>query len=216
MVRMSESPAQAPRSLTGRRKAQTQLDIAHCAAELFADRGTSGVTAEDIATAAGIGLRTFYRYFRTKEEAVTPLLSAGVSNWLRDLAATPAGTPVTTALEDSARRALSPPGPIGPDSLPLVRDLLRAVPGDPALESAWFRIVHDTEESLAEILGALMGPDADPLDVRLTAVAANTAMRLAIQTWAGADAAGSDPTPADIVVRCIRTLTAGLGHPPTV
>ncbi|MFD4292957.1 TetR family transcriptional regulator [Rhodococcus sp. NPDC058505] len=208
---MADPTTPAPRPLTERRKAQTQFEIARRAAELFARRGTSGVTAEDIAGAAGIGLRTFYRYFRTKEEAVTPLLTIGVAGWLADLAATPAGTPAARALEDTARRALTRADPGELDSLRLGRDLLRAVPGDAALESVWFRVVHNTEESLVRILGDLMGPDADPLEVRLTAVAGNTAMRLALQTWAGTgDGPGDAGTPADIAARCIRTLTAGL------
>ncbi|MFF0817495.1 TetR family transcriptional regulator [Rhodococcus sp. NPDC003318] len=212
---MADPSAQAPGSLTERRKARTQVEIAHRAAELFAAHGTGAVTAEDIATSAGIGLRTFYRYFRTKEEAVTPLLSAGVTDWLRDLAATPDDVPVAVALETSARRALSVPGPAGVDALRLTRDLLRAVPGDPALESVWFRVVQETEEALVDVLGTLMGPDADPLDVRMMAVAGNTAMRLAVATWAGTDTDTPGPRPADIAVRCIRTLTAGLGRPPT-
>lgn len=211
MVHMADPNAQPLVSLTERRKAQTQLDIARSAARLFAERGAAAVTAEDIAGAAGIGLRTFYRYFRTKEEAVAPLITSGIDDWLVDLAGTEPGTPVAAALEASARRALVATEPSGYRALQLSRDLLRAVPGDPGLESVWFRVVNDTEEKLVATLGALMGPDADPVDVRLAAVAGNTAMRLAIQTWAGTgdDTAGA-PRPADIAVRCIRTLTAGL------
>ncbi|MBP1162973.1 AcrR family transcriptional regulator [Rhodococcus sp. PvR044] len=214
MVSMADPGAQAPLPLTERRRLQTQLEIAHCAAELFAARGASAVTAEDIATAAGISLRTFYRYFRTKEEAVTPMLAGGVRDWIHDLARGPRDLPAAEALERSARRALSRTDRAGVDSLRLTHELFRAIPGDPGLESVWFRIVHDTEESLVEVLRDLMGPEADPLDVRLMAVAGNTAMRIAIQTWADSDvAAGSDGTPAEIVARCIRTLTAGLRTP---
>ncbi|MFD1811891.1 TetR family transcriptional regulator [Rhodococcus gannanensis] len=210
---MAAPKAQAPVSLTERRKAQTQLDIAHSAARLFAEHGAAAVTAEDVANAAGIGLRTFYRYFRTKEDAVAPLLTAGIDDWIADLAATEPGVPVAEALENSARRALVASGPDGYRALELGRDLLRAVPGDPGLESVWFRVVNDTEEKLVATLGDLMGPAADPVDVRLAAVAGNTAMRLAIQTWAGSDDDGTAPQPADIAVRCIRTLTAGLVSP---
>lgn len=217
MVCMSDPTAQVPRSLTERRKAQTQLEIARCAAELFAERGTAAVTADEIAAAAGIGLRTFYRYFRTKEEAVTPLLAVGVSGWIADLAAAPRELPAVAALESSARHTLTTTDRFGMDGLRLTRALLRAVPGDPNLEAVWFRVVHDTEEALVSVLGERLGPGADPLEVRLLAVAGNTAMRLAIQTWAGTGdtAAGeeSGPSPADIAVRCIRTLTAGVSAP---
>ena len=53
-------------TLTERRKAATQLDIARAAARLFTEHGAQGTTAEAIAAAAGVAPRTFYRYFRTK------------------------------------------------------------------------------------------------------------------------------------------------------
>lgn len=209
---MADPSAHTPRSLTERRKEQTRLDIARCAAELFARHGAAAVTADDVATAAGIGLRTFYRYFRTKEEAVTPLLAGGVEGWIADLAATEPGVPAAVALERSARRALSRPN--RSTELSLSRGLLRSVPGDPGLESVWFRVVHDTEEALVTVLTPLMGPNPDPVDVRLMAVAGNTAMRLALQTWAGTGADQGDASPADVAVRCIRTLTAGVAAEP--
>jgi AcrR family transcriptional regulator len=42
------------------------------AIELFLARGYEATTAEDIAEAAGVARRTFFRYFRTKEDAVLP------------------------------------------------------------------------------------------------------------------------------------------------
>ncbi|NUO41913.1 MAG: TetR family transcriptional regulator, partial [Streptomyces sp.] len=62
--------------MTERRKAETRMDIARAAAGLFVQRGLRATRAEDIAQAAGIAPRTFYRYFATKEEAVAPLYAA--------------------------------------------------------------------------------------------------------------------------------------------
>lgn len=66
-------------SLNERRKAATQLDIARAACELFAEHGPDGTTAEDIAHRAGVALRTFYRYFRNKQEAVAPCSRAAAT-----------------------------------------------------------------------------------------------------------------------------------------
>lgn len=110
---MPTAPRTAPPSrpsLTERRKAETQLEIARTAATLFAERGAA-VTADEIARASGVALRTFYRYFRTKEEAVVPLLANGVREWLDDLATPPADAealPVREVLERAARRSLTP------------------------------------------------------------------------------------------------------------
>ncbi len=42
------------------------------AVELFRTRGYEDTTVDDIAAAAGVGRRTFFRYFRSKEDAVSP------------------------------------------------------------------------------------------------------------------------------------------------
>ncbi|MFE3652228.1 TetR/AcrR family transcriptional regulator [Streptomyces sp. NPDC059122] len=198
-------------SLTERRKAETQLEIARTAAALFAERGP-GVTADEIARASGVALRTFYRYFRTKEDAVAPLLAVGVRQWIDDLAAATAGPdapPARAALEQAARRALTPTDGPAEEALRWTRGLLRAMPGDPALRAVWHRVHHDSEEELRPVLARLTG--AGPLEVRLAAAAANTAMRVAVEEWAAGDERPDGPHgPAELVARGMRALTAGL------
>ncbi|NSC20863.1 TetR family transcriptional regulator [Streptomyces albus subsp. chlorinus] len=216
---MTTRPDDAARpSLTERRKAETEREIARHAAELFSAHGAAGVTAEGIAQAAGVSLRTFYRYFRTKEEAVTPLLTGGVHQWLAELTAAPAELSVAEALERAVRGALTPQGPhaaLRAEALESTRGLLRVVPGDPGLRSVWLRVHAETEESLVPALTELARRDTDPLQLRLTAAAANTAMRIAMETWAATDAEPGDPErgPAALAVRCLRGLTAGLRTP---
>ncbi|MFI2188460.1 TetR/AcrR family transcriptional regulator [Streptomyces sioyaensis] len=210
---MPSEPAPLPRlSLTERRKAETQLEIARTAAALFTERGAA-VTAEEIARTSGVALRTFYRYFRTKEDAVVPLLATGVRQWVEDLAASPAGPdapPLCEALERAAHRALTPADAPAAESLRRTRGLLRAMPGDPALRAVWHRVHHDAEEALRPVLGKRL-TGAGPLEVRLAAAAANTAMRVAVEQWAEGDAAPDGPQgPAELVARSMRTLTAGL------
>ncbi|GAA2632695.1 TetR family transcriptional regulator [Streptomyces axinellae] len=210
-------PSSRP-SLTERRKAETEREIARHAAELFSERGAAGVTAEGIAQAAGVSLRTFYRYFRTKEEAVAPLLTGGVRQWLAELAAAPGGLAVETALERTVRAALTPGGPHAAaraEALLSTRGLLRTVPGDPALRSVWLRVHAETEEALVPVLTRLAREGTDPLDLRLMAAAANTAMRVAMETWAADEVTPDDPErgPAALAVRCLRGLTAGLRAP---
>jgi AcrR family transcriptional regulator len=201
----------APRpSLTARRKAATQLEIARTAATLFAERGAEATTAEDIAHAAGIALRTFYRYFRSKEEAVAPLLSGSVHTWIADLRATPRepGESVPRLLEQSARRALTPVGPEDEEALRWTRGLIRSMEADPALRPVWDRVSRESEDALVPVLAELVGPDADPLELLLASAAVNAAMRIAVETWARSDT--PDASPADLAARCIRELTGGL------
>lgn len=200
-------------SLTERRKAATELEIARAAAALFAEHGTA-VTADDIARAAGVALRTFYRYFRTKEDAVAPLLAVGVRQWLADLrrlAGGPAAPPVRDVLEQAARRALTPSDEGAAEALRWTRGLLRVMRDDPALRAVWHRVHHDSEEALVPVLAGMTGAGAP--EARLAAAAANTAMRVAVETWAAADDGAPDERAdglAELVVRNMRALTAGL------
>ncbi|MFI7481577.1 TetR/AcrR family transcriptional regulator [Kocuria sp. M1R5S2] len=60
----------APSSLRARKKAETWAAIHEAAAALVVERGTDGTTVEAVAEAAGVSPRTFFNYFRTKEDAI--------------------------------------------------------------------------------------------------------------------------------------------------
>ena len=58
------------RSTEGRAEVRRHLVVA--AVRLFTERGYDETTIDDIAVAAGVGRRTFFRYFPSKEDAVSP------------------------------------------------------------------------------------------------------------------------------------------------
>ncbi|MFB7539636.1 TetR/AcrR family transcriptional regulator [Streptomyces zaomyceticus] len=199
------------RTLTERRKAATQLDIARAAAELFTEHGPDGTTAEDIALRAGVALRTFYRYFRSKQDAVAPLLAGGGDRWREQLAATEPGAALPEALERSIAASLTPGDAAAEEGLRWTRGLLRAAVEDPALRAVWYRVNQESEERLREVVAGLAGPAADPLEVRLAAAAATDAIRIALESWAETDApVRGDGAPAELAVRCLRELMGGM------
>jgi AcrR family transcriptional regulator len=55
-------------SLRDRQRAQIRADIRRAAFRLFVERGYDAVTTEEIATAAGVSPRTFFRHVPTKED----------------------------------------------------------------------------------------------------------------------------------------------------
>ncbi|MFJ7207497.1 TetR/AcrR family transcriptional regulator [Streptomyces sp. NPDC098789] len=206
----SPQPGPAAQSLTERRKAATQLDIARAACELFAEHGPDGTTAEDIAHRAGVALRTFYRYFRNKQEAVAPLLAGGGDEWRALLAEEHPGTPLAEALERAVTRSLTDPLVIG-EGLEVTRGLLRAAAGDPALRAVWYRVNQESEEQLVPLIARLAGPDADALAVRLLAAAATDAIRVALEVWSTGDGPTTGPgSPATLAVHALHALTNGM------
>ncbi|WP_048876699.1 TetR family transcriptional regulator [Saccharomonospora saliphila] len=62
--------ARVGRTSAGRRKLRHALTQA--AIRLFLDNGYEATTVDEIAAAAGVGRRTFFRYFRSKEDAIFP------------------------------------------------------------------------------------------------------------------------------------------------
>ncbi|MCM3657713.1 TetR/AcrR family transcriptional regulator [Agromyces mediolanus] len=198
-------------TLTERRKAATQLEIAKVAAVLFAEHGADQVTAESIAAASGVSLRTFYRYFRTKEDAVGPLLAVGAGTWQAALAASGPGDP-TTAFPELISRVLTPVDDAGREALRWTHGLLRAADVDPALQTVWRRVNHDSEVRLRAIIAELAGPDADAFEVRLLAAAATDAIRLGLEEWAAhdEDPDGAAGAPAALAVRAFAQLSSGI------
>jgi AcrR family transcriptional regulator len=191
---------ETPPTLTQRRKAETELAIARAAAQLFTANGAHATTAEAIAEASGIGLRTFYRYFRTKEDSVAPLLSIGADWWRALVAATPPGVPLADAVEDAIRRTLEESR--DNDGLPLTRGLLLACGDDPALAAVWYRVNGESELRLLPILHEL-APRTSATDLHLMAAAATSAIRIAFELWAPSEDAAP---PVDLAVRCFRAL----------
>ncbi|MGD0938395.1 MAG: TetR/AcrR family transcriptional regulator [Terracidiphilus sp.] len=53
-----------------RRAAETRVKLFRCALQLFAERGFSSVTVEDITEAADVGKGTFFNYFESKDHVL--------------------------------------------------------------------------------------------------------------------------------------------------
>ncbi|MFE4355859.1 MULTISPECIES: TetR family transcriptional regulator [unclassified Kitasatospora] len=194
-------------TLTQRRREATRLEIARTAAALFAERGAEAVTAEEIALAAGISLRTFYRYFSVKEDAVAPLLASGGQEWVELFAASPADLPLREALERAAVASLTPADEARAEMMRWARGLLR----DPKLNATWQRVHADSEARLRVALTERCPDGTDPLEIRLAAAAATAAIRVALEQWASSEAPLAGPgSPQDLGARCMRELTAGL------
>lgn len=193
------------------------MEIARAAADLFVKHGLRATRAEDIAQAAGIAPRTFYRYFATKEEAVAPLYATGAERWARAVRDAPAELPVPQALEHAVRHTLTPGAGMSEAAWEGVRTLVRLAVSSPALRKVWAEVSHEAEAGLAEVLAA-RGADnvADNVaanaavitpSLRFAAAVADAAVRVAVQTWAIGDAPPEGPDgPAALALRNLEAL----------
>jgi mycofactocin system transcriptional regulator len=92
----------APRGArAGRRPATSAAELERHALLIFEGRGFDATTVDDIAAAAGIGRRTFFRYYASKNDVAWGDFDAQLETMRAALAATPPGVPVLAALRQA-------------------------------------------------------------------------------------------------------------------
>ncbi|MGW4446295.1 TetR/AcrR family transcriptional regulator [Streptomyces sp. NPDC004682] len=128
------------------------MEIARAAATLFVRQGLKATRAEDIAAAAGIAPRTFYRYFASKEEAVAPLYAAGAECWTQAVRAAPAHLTVPGALRHAVEHTLAPGSGVSASTWEWARTLICMAHTGPALRKVWAEVCQEAEEELARAL----------------------------------------------------------------
>ncbi len=68
VIPVPASPAVSGAGHPGRRRATSRAELEQAAFTLFTERGFDATTVDEIAAAAGIGRRTFFRYFPSKND----------------------------------------------------------------------------------------------------------------------------------------------------
>ena len=118
-------------SATGRPPSTTHAEIEAAAFELFAERGFEATSIEDIAAAVGVGRRTIFRYFPSKND-----LAWGDFEWVnrrlrRHLEESGPGVPLMEALRRAAVLSNRYPA----EDLPALRQRLTLITTVPALQA---------------------------------------------------------------------------------
>ena len=172
-------------ALIERRKAATRFDIARAAVELFTAKGVAATTAEEIAAAAGISLRTLWRYTTSKEACVIPLFTVGVDYFTQAVLAWPRGRGVEALMDEIERGSEALPDPA-----PFLA-LVKMARTDPALRVAWLQAHDDAEAGYASALAQRMDGEADSLPIRTLATVINNTLRVATEQYAWHTAPGA-------------------------
>jgi len=85
-------------TMAGRPPATSRAELERIAFSLFEQQGFDQTTVDDIARAAGIGRRTFFRYFQSKNDVPWGAFERELERMRVRLAATPADMPLMDAL----------------------------------------------------------------------------------------------------------------------
>jgi mycofactocin system transcriptional regulator len=113
----------------GRRRATSLAELEHVAFELFEANGFEQTTVEDMATAAGIGRRTFFRYFPSKNDVPWGMFELELERMRALLKACPRDV----RLMDAIRVALVDFNKVEPDQIPRHRRRMELILRVPAL-----------------------------------------------------------------------------------
>lgn len=89
-----------------RKKEATRQALLDAALTLFAERGFAATTVEDIADAAGVAPRTFFRYFPNKAALLSAFDTTYRTLFRRSVQDTPAGQAPLTRLHHAVRATL--------------------------------------------------------------------------------------------------------------
>jgi AcrR family transcriptional regulator len=176
-----------PRSLRERRRIRTRRTIQAHALRLFADKGFQATTIEEIAAAAEMAPRTFFRYFPTKEEVV--FWSEYPPKLAESVARRPDDEPALEALHHGIVDGLAAIWDQDEERERML-ERLRLAFRTPALHPRMRQQQAHWAAELAKILAARLGERPDNLEVRIIAAAVAAAVWVAAEEWQAQDGDG--------------------------
>ncbi|MFF0445026.1 TetR family transcriptional regulator [Streptomyces sp. NPDC004609] len=188
--------------LRERKKQRTRNDLARAALELFITKGYEQTTVDEIAEAADVSQRTFFRYFASKEEVAFTIQTLIESHFVKAVRERPAHEPPFEAMRRAVLAAWDTIGEAIEEIIPLelhMRAYL-VIESTPALLAVHLRRSTDLEESIARLIADREGLDIDTDPRPRVAVAAfSGVMRVAGRVWGQGE---------DFSAEAIRDLTA--------
>jgi AcrR family transcriptional regulator len=192
--------------LRERKKARTSQALEDAALELFSTKGFDATTIEEIADAAEVSPRTFFRYFATKEE----VLFAREASMERDLAVVIAARPPGESSLEKLRAALLVCAADYEQNRERTLRWAKIALGTPSLNAAGLAHWQVREDAvLAAILAA--DPATDNVETRLVVAVSFAALRITAVAWVAEGGTGDLPGLLDAA---LERLSRGLDRPP--
>ncbi|HXZ62092.1 MAG TPA: mycofactocin system transcriptional regulator [Acidimicrobiales bacterium] len=194
----------------GRRRVTSRAELEHVAFELFEANGFEQTTVEDIAAAAGIGRRTFFRYFPSKNDVPWGMFEVELERMRARLKA----CPPDVQLMDAIRVALVDFNKVEPDQVPRHRRRMELILRVPAL------LAHSTlrfaawRDVVAEFVAERTGQRPDALAPQAVAHAVLGVAVAAYEQWLD-DQNAELGTLLDLAIRHLAAAFTAPGHSAT-
>jgi TetR/AcrR family transcriptional regulator, regulator of mycofactocin system len=164
---------------TGRRPSTSRAELERVALDLFTSRGFDETTVDDIAVAAGIGRRTFFRYYASKNDAVWGDFDTQLSRlrqWFDDCQP-------DVPLMDAVHRGVVAFNRLPKEEEPWHRRRMALILNTPALQAHSTPMYARWRAVIAEFAAARTGAAAQDLLPQLIAYAALGAAVASYDQW---------------------------------
>jgi len=175
----TRAPDRARGGAQGRPPVTSHAAIEEAAFALFEERGFDATTLDDIAAAVGVGRRTLFRYYPSKNDILWGQFDDGLRGFQATFAAIPQDTPLATAIRD----AIIAFNQLDPDAIPQHRQRMRLLLGTPTLlahselrYAAWRGVV-------AQFTAERLGLEPDDLVPTLSGRVALAVALTAYEQW---------------------------------
>jgi len=174
---VSSVAADPEEGLRARKRRETMQRITEAGIRLFLDRGYEATTVDDIAAAAAISRRTFFHYFKSKDDILISLQS-GMGTMIADAIrkAPPDKQPIL-AVRDAVIEVC---GAVPPDDMVAIDRLMRSSETVQARKQASY--VEHERTLLAALRERWPGAEREPA-LRLVAMIAMGAIRLSTEAF---------------------------------
>ena len=175
---VTQTASEKPPGLRERKRRRTLARIAETGLKLFLENGYEATTLDALAAAAGISRRTFFYYFKSKEDVLLAQESSGVSQALRSalLAQPPDQAPLAAARECLLQVASH----YETKESVMIDRLLRSTE---ALRARKEAVYAGVERSLLEAMCERWPASAQREALRVVTMLAIGTLRIALDSW---------------------------------
>ncbi len=164
----------------GRPRGTSTRELELIALRLFAEQGFHDTTIEQIAAAAGVSTRTFFRYFDAKSSVLWQTFDTEVDAIRAALAEAPDDLPVM----DAVRHAVLAANHYRAEDVAELRTRMTLVSTVPELAASATVRYDAWERAISEFVGRRVGQPADSLFPHAAGRATLAACRAAYERWA--------------------------------